>query len=110
LPQQVDILLRPSRLDVRRANPAAAVGERAHHIWLVAPQFLDRRRGDDHLMQVEMRQLDIDDVPGCGVQLLAPRQVERPFGFFHQPVVALVVPAREDVGEVALRLVFRTLS
>src|SRR5712691_12074473 len=53
-------------------------------------------------MQMEMRQLDVDDVPGRGVQLLAPRRVERPFGFFHQPVVALVVPAREDMGEVAL--------
>src|SRR6266436_4419460 len=45
LPQQVDMLLRPSRLDVRRANATAAVGERSHHIRLVAPQFLDRRRG-----------------------------------------------------------------
>src|SRR6266446_2671639 len=43
--QQVDMLLRPSRLDVRRANATAAVGERSHHIRLVALQFLDRRRG-----------------------------------------------------------------
>src|SRR6266446_9550510 len=53
-------------------------------------------------MQMEMRQLDVDDVPGRGVQLLAPRRVERPFGFFHQPVITLVVPAREELGEVAL--------
>ena len=43
-------------------------------------------------MQVEMRQLDVDDVLGLGVQLLAPGQVKRPFGFFHQLIVALIVP------------------
>src|SRR5215470_5108264 len=53
-------------------------------------------------MQVEMRQLVVDDVPGRGVQLLAPHRVERPFRFFHQLVVALITPAREDLGKVAL--------
>jgi hypothetical protein len=29
---------------------------------------------------------------GLGVQLLAPGHVKRPFGFFHQLIVARIVP------------------
>src|SRR5262249_7155384 len=89
-------------LDIRRANTPTAVGERSCHAGLVASQFLDRCRGHGHLMQVEMRQLDVDDVPGLGVQLLAPRRVERPFGLLHQLVVACILPAREHLGILAL--------
>src|SRR6266446_9663626 len=53
-------------------------------------------------MQVEMRQLDVDDVPGRGVQLLAPRRVEGPLGLLHQLVVAGILPAGEHVGILAL--------
>ena len=53
-------------------------------------------------MQMEMGQLDVHDVPGLGVQLLTPRRVQRPFGLFHQRVVALVVPASQALRIVAL--------
>src|SRR5262244_1167856 len=53
-------------------------------------------------MQVEMGQLDVDDVPGRGVQLLAPRCVKGPLGLLHQLVVAGILPAREHLGILAL--------
>ena len=49
-----------------------------------------------------MRQLVVDDVPGRGVQLLAPHWVERPFGLLHQLIVARILPAREHLGILAL--------
>ena len=53
-------------------------------------------------MQMEMGQLDIHDVPGFRIELLTPRLVQSPFGFFHQLVVALVVPASQSLRIVAL--------
>src|SRR6266542_3866215 len=53
-------------------------------------------------MQMEMGQLDIHNVPGFRVQFLTPRRVQSPFGFFHQLVVALVVPASQPLGIIAL--------
>src|SRR5262245_33522458 len=55
-------------------------------------------------MQMEMRQLDIHDVPGLGVQLLTPHWIESPFGLLHQLIVALVVPASQALRIVALRI------
>ena len=49
-----------------------------------------------------MRQLDVDDVPGLGVQLLAPGRVQRPFGLFHQLIVARILPPRQALRVVAL--------
>ena len=55
-------------------------------------------------MQVEVRQLDVDDVLGLGVQLFAPGYVKRPFGFFHQAIVALIVPPGVAPTPLALRV------
>ena len=51
-------------------------------------------------MQVEERQLDVDDVPGLGVQLLAPGRVQRPFGLFHQLIVARILPPRQGLAAI----------
>src|SRR5262245_41590045 len=90
--QVLSSCIAPSLCDIGGAQAAALVGQRPPQAGLVAPQCLDRCRGTDHVMQVEMRQLDVDDVLGLGVQLLAPGPVKRPFGFFHQLIVALIVP------------------
>ena len=77
------------------------VAEGAYGAGLVAAQLLDCRRGHGQFMQVEMGQLDVHDVPGLGVQLFAAGGVQDPFGFFHQLVIAFVLPARENLGIVA---------
>src|SRR4029453_16313657 len=66
----------PSRCNIGAAQAATLVRQRAAQARLVTLQRLDRRRGTDHVMQVEMRQLDVDDVLGLGVQLLAPGRVQ----------------------------------
>ena len=72
----------PLRLDIGGANAAAMVREGSHHTGRIALQLLGRRRRHGQLMQVEMRQLDVDNVPGLGIQRLALGLIERPFGFF----------------------------
>ena len=53
-------------------------------------------------MQRVERQFDPYDVPGFGVQLFALGRIQRPFGLFHQPVVALVLPPDRLCAVVAL--------
>src|SRR5262245_6193757 len=81
-----------SRCDIGGAQAATLVRQRSAQARLVTPQRLDRCRGTDHVMQVEMRQLDVDDVLGLDIQLLAPGYVKRAFRLFHQLIVALIVP------------------
>src|SRR5262245_33513658 len=78
------------------------VGKRTHHAWLIALYLFSCHRGHSQFVQVEMWQLNVDDIPGLGVQLLAPRLVEGLFSFFHQLVVARIVPARQAPRIVAL--------
>src|SRR5205823_10759275 len=100
--QVLSSCIAPSRCDIGGAQAATLVRQRSAQARLVTPQRLDRRRGTDHVMQVEMRQLDVDDVLGLAVQLLTPGRVQRPFRLFHQLIVALIVPTR--VGFVPLTL------
>src|SRR5262247_996510 len=90
--QVLSSCIAPSRCDIGGAQAAPLVRQRSAQARLITPQRLDRRRGTDYVMQVEMRQLDVDDVLGLSVQLLAPGYVNRSFGFFHQLIVALIVP------------------
>jgi hypothetical protein len=53
-------------------------------------------------MQVEVRQLRVDEVPGLGIELLAAGLVERSFGLFHQLIVFRVLPPRQDLSVLAL--------
>src|SRR5215510_8999550 len=79
-------------LEIRRAQAAAAVGQGALRARLVTLQRLGRRRGLGEFMQVEKRQLDVDDVPALSVQGLAPGRIPRPPSLFHQLIVTRVLP------------------
>src|SRR5438552_308876 len=90
------------RLNIRRANAAATMRKGTDHAGLVAFYLLGRHRSHGQFVQVKVGEFDVDDVPGLGIQLLAPRLVEGLFGFVHQRVVALVAPAGETLGVIAL--------
>src|SRR5262249_39602460 len=92
------------RLDVRRANPSAMVAEGAYDAGLVATQLLHCCRGHRQLVEVEMGQLVVHNVPGLSVHLFAAARVQGAFGFLHQLVIAFVLPAREDLSIVAPRV------
>src|SRR3954468_11689043 len=66
-------------LDIGHAHTAALVGEGTDGARPVALHCFDRRRGMGHFMQLELGQFDIVDVPGLGIQLLAPDRIERLF-------------------------------
>src|SRR5215831_19015321 len=92
MPRKCTSTVLPHASDIRRAQAATAVGQGARRARLVALQRLDRRRGQGEFMQVEERQLDVDDVPALGVQRLAPGQIQCPSGLFHQLIVMRVLP------------------
>src|SRR5262249_21934794 len=83
------------------AKPPATVAEGAYNAGLVAAQFLHCRRSHGQFVQMEMRQLDVHNIPRLGVQLFTAGRVQGAFGLFHQPIIALVLPARENLGIVA---------
>jgi hypothetical protein len=70
------------RLKIGGTNTATTVREWANHTGYVALYLLGSRRRHGQLVQVEVRQLDVDNVPGLGVQPLAPGRVKGAFGLF----------------------------
>ena len=60
------------RRNIGGAQATAVVGQGARRTGLIPLQLLIRRRETDHFMQVELRQLGVDNIPGLGVQRLAP--------------------------------------